>query len=209
MNGDYNIFFELAILPLDITLYFFLLIKWKNSYSPARFRFRMLTLVITIADAMNILNITLINQYARVPNELHILTHSLDVFFSMCASYEFVQYIYAYIDDEKFKRKGTITNQVIMTIMVLLLIQNIFTENIFSYNDSGAMEKGVLFTMLTYFVPLYFVIHSIVILAVRREVFDNGQWFALVASLIILNVMFIVQILFLLNMPKLTKGLGL
>ncbi len=91
MNLDYNIFLEVAVIPLDIIICVFLQIRYSK-HSKINRAFKRFAVVVTIANIFDVVTAVVTSAKAAVPNGAHFIFNTLDSMFAAAAATAFVYY---------------------------------------------------------------------------------------------------------------------
>ena len=67
---DYNIYMEVAVIPLDIALYAYLWLRYTNM-TKINVAFRRFAFVVMIADIFDVATAIVTSAHAAVPNSVH------------------------------------------------------------------------------------------------------------------------------------------
>ena len=196
MKLDYNIFFELAVLPFDIIMFAFLFIRRAEKTEISR-RFHILTGIITAADIADILTAVILSQHTALPNFMHSGITMINCILSALSAYGFVWYIYAYVLDENKQKKGALVNNIVFLSLIVLVFQNIFTGNVFYYNENAEFVRGFLFMPVAYLYPVFYILHGVVVVFGSSDFQQYRQKISLIISLVVLNSFYVIQIVWL------------
>ena len=181
----YNAMPELITLPFAITLYFYLLLRYKNRTNKES-SFRRMVLFVVLASFFDVLVSLLTDSDIidiNIPSGVIIVLNTLDHISASCASYVFIIYVYDYIEYRgRARRVCMIGNQVILLGMIVMFMQNLITGNVFGYDENGMYYEGPLFVYAAYIIPLYFGVFAVVAVIVYRSSFRRIQYYALLGS---------------------------
>ena len=132
MKLDYNIFLELAVIPLDIILCSFLAVRYKEPTPIAR-AFRRFAFFVMIADIVDVLTAVVTSAHALVPNPVHYLFNITDSVLAGFAAFSYIYYVYAYaeMNAEEFQLRNRI-NHILLFTDVFLLLTNPLTGWVFT-----------------------------------------------------------------------------
>ena len=196
MSLEYNIFLEVAVIPMDLVLCCFLVAKYTNLTRVNR-SFRTFAFVIMIADMIDVLTAIVTSANQLVPNSVHYFFNILDSVFAGFSGLAFVYYVYAYVEmDKKKMKRRNIMNWVLMAVDLFLLLTNPFTGWVFTYDANGQYIHQALFVPVAYGFPiLFFAIGSLYMLS-HREKYKKSQIRTLVASVFVVSVLFLLQMMF-------------
>ncbi len=196
MQLDYNIYLEVAVIPLDIILCSFLVIRYTNP-SPVNIAFRRLAFIVLFADIIDVITAIVTSARDRVPNSVHYFFNITDSLFAAFSGFLFIYYVYAYIDmDKKDRRIRDIINYILLFTDITLLLTNPLTGWVFTYDEAGRYIHNFLFVPVAYGFPiLFFFIGSFFMLSHSRN-YKRSQVVAMVLSIIIIGALFFLQMLF-------------
>lgn len=127
MTLDYNIFLEVAVIPLDIILCTFLIIRYTNP-TPVNIAFRRFAFCVLIADVVDVATAVVTSMREAVPNPVHYLFNTTDSILAALSGFFFIYYVYACIDmDHIALRWRDTANKLLLALDILLLLSNPFT----------------------------------------------------------------------------------
>ena len=196
MQLDYNIFLEVAVIPLDIILCSFLVIRYTNP-SPVNIAFRRLAFVVLFADVIDVATAIVTSARERVPNPVHYFFNITDSIFAGITGFLFIYYVYAYIDmDKKARKIRDIINCLLLFLDIALLLTNPLTGWVFTYDEGGNYIHNFLFVPVAYGFPiLFFLIGSFYMLLHNKD-YKKSHIRLLLISIIIMGILFFLQMLF-------------
>ncbi|MBP5555947.1 MAG: response regulator [Lachnospiraceae bacterium] len=171
-NLDYNIYFELAALPVDLIVLFFVLGNYKNEEEP-NFRFKVFASFVTVGCILDIVTAILCST-ENIPNWFRMFFYTYVNFMSVCAGMAYYLYMCAFSGFKK--RKGIlVVGYLINSIYFVLLLINMFTGIAYSYDDSGDAVHGPLFVPIVYMVPLFYVVLGTLLVFKQKKKFSRVQ----------------------------------
>ena len=184
---DYNIYFELAALPVDLIVLFFVLGNYKNE-EEANFRFKIFASFVTVGCVLDIVTAILCSM-EPIPNWLRMFFYTYDNFMAACASMAYYLYMCAF---SKFtKRKGQLLlGYLVNSIYIILLFINIFTGIAYTYDEVGDSIHGPLFVPVVYMVPLFYVILGTFVIFWQKKRFNKVQRVVIIAGLLAILAIF-------------------
>ncbi len=184
---DYNIFFELAALPVDLIVLFFVLGNYKNE-EEANFRFKIFASFVTVGCVLDIVTAILCSM-EPIPNWLRMFFYTYDNFMATCAGMAYYLYMCAF---SKFtKRKGLLLLcYLVNSIYIILLFINIFTGIAYTYDEVGDAIHGPLFVPVVYMVPLFYVILGTFVIFWQKKIFNKVQRVVIIAGLLAILAIF-------------------
>ena len=187
---DYNIYFELATLPVDLIVLFFVLGNYKNE-EEANFRFKIFGSFVTVGCVLDIVT-AIICSMEPIPNWFRMFFYTYVNFLSVCAGMAYYLYMCAF---SKFtQRKGLlILSYIVNSIYLILLFINIFTGIAYSYDEAGDAVHGPLFVIVVYMVPLFYVIMGTFVVFWQKKKFTKVQRIFITAGLLEILAIFLFQ----------------
>ena len=194
MNLDYNIYLELAAIPLDIILCIFLNLRYKKKTN-INIAFKRFAFFVMIATMLDVATAIVTSAHALVPNPLHYVFNTADSFFASLTGIFFIKYIRVYVRNSEFKRRY-VTIQVLLAINVLLLFTNPVTHLVFSYDNNGNYIHEVLFVPVAYGFPILFFVIGCIFMFVHWTHYRRIQVVTMACAVVITTVVFILQMLF-------------
>ena len=187
---DYNIFFELAALPVDLIVLFFVLGNYKNEDEP-NFRFKIFASFVTVGCVLDIVTAILCSMN-DTPNWLRMIFYTYVNFMSACAGMTYYMYMCAF--SGFIRRKGMLIAIYIVNILYLvILFVNLFTGFAYSYDANGKAVHGPLFVPMVYMVPLFYVVMGTVPVILQKKKFTKVQRNFLSIGFIAIILIFIGQ----------------
>ena len=187
---DYNIFFELAALPVDLIVLFFVLGNYKNE-EEANFRFKLFASFVTVGGVLDIVT-AIICSMSDIPNWFRMFFYTYVNFMSACAGMTYYMYMCAF---SKFtRRKGfLVLIYFVNCIYIILLFLNLFTGIAYSYDEYGNAVHGPLFVFVVYMVPLFYVVMGTLVVFLQKKKFTNVQRTFICAGLVAIIMIFLAQ----------------
>ncbi|MCR5672958.1 MAG: HD-GYP domain-containing protein [Lachnospiraceae bacterium] len=196
MNLDYNIFLELAVIPLDIVLYSYLVMRYTNM-TRVNVAFRRFAFIVMIATIVDVATAIVTSAHALVPNPIHYLFNIADSILASLSAFSFIYYIYAYSSMGTESRKlRNVLNYGLLAVNILLLVTNPLTGMVFTYNEAGDYIHEALFVPVAYGFPLIFFAIGSVYMFTHHERYKRNQLIAMAISIIIAGVFFLLQMLY-------------
>ncbi len=196
MSLDYNIFLEVAVIPVDLILYSYLVVRYTNM-TKVNLAFRRFTLAVMTATIFDVATAIVTSAHSRVPNWMHYLFNIGDSTLTSLAAFAFIYYIYAYstMRHESMVCRN-IMNFVLLGINMLLLFTNPLTHLVFSYDSEGNYIHEPLFIPVAYGFPIMFFAIGSVYMFTHRERYRKNQLRAMVIAIISAAIMFTLQMLY-------------
>ncbi len=189
-NLDYNVYFELAALPVDLIVLFFVLGNYKNE-EETNFRFKIFASFVTVGCILDIVTAILCST-DNIPNWFRMFFYTYVNFMSACAGMAYYLYMCAF---SRFKsRKGfLLIGYLINSIYLILLFINMFTGIAYSYDDAGDAVHGPLFVPVVYMVPLFYVVLGTLLVFKQKKKFSKVQRTFMFIGLLAVLAIFLVQ----------------
>ncbi len=196
MNLDYNIFLEVAVIPLNIVLYCYLVFRYTNM-TRVNIAFRRFAFIVMIADIVDVLTAIVTSAKYLVPNPIHYLFNIADSCLTSLAAFAFIYYIYAYSSMEKDDlTRRRIINAILLEANLLLLLSNPLTHLVFRYDSSGNYIHEILFIPVAYGFPILFFAIGSLYMFTHHKRYKRSQIITMVAAIIICGIIFLLQMLF-------------
>lgn len=187
---DYNIYFELAALPVDLTVLFFVLGNYKNEEEP-NFRFKIFASFITVGCVLDIVTAILCSM-DNIPNWFRMFFYTYVNFMAACAGMAY--YLYMCTFSKFTRRKGLlIVSYLVNTIYIIILCLNLFTGIAYSYDEAGNAVHGALFVPVVYMVPLFYVVMGTLLVFFQKKKFTKVQRTFMSIGLIAIIAIFLAQ----------------
>ncbi len=196
MSLDYNIFLEVAVIPVDIILYSYLVLRYTNM-TKVNLAFRRFALIVMCATIVDVATAVVTSAHGLVPNWLHYAFNIADSCLASLSAFAFIYYIYAYstMRHESMVCRN-IMNYVLLGINILLLVTNPLTHIVFSYDSEGNYIHEALFVPVAYGFPIMFFAIGSIYMFTHREKYRKNQLRAMVIAIVSAAVMFILQMLY-------------
>ena len=196
MSMDYNILLEVAVIPLNIVLYLYLVLRYKHM-TPVNVAYRRFAFLVMLADFIDVITAVVTSAHELVPNYTHYGFNILDSVFTSIAAFAFIHYIYAYSesDERNLKiRKGI--NAALLGINLLLLLTNPLTGWVFTYDEAGNYIHEILFVPVAYGFPILFFAIASIYMITHREKYGRTQVRTMIIAIIVCAVVFLLQMLY-------------
>ena len=200
MSLDYNIYLEVAVIPLDIILCTFHVLRYTKP-SAVNLAFRRFAFCVLFSDIIDVITAIVTSARSLVPNPTHYFFNITDSCFAGLSGFLFIYYVYAYIDmDRRDQKIRNIINYGLLLTDFMLLLTNPITGLVFTYDEAGNYIHQILFVPVAYGFPiLFFLIGSEYMLMHRRK-YKPLQVKTMIVSIIIAGMFFALQMLFFDNM---------
>ena len=192
MKLVFNIYLELAVIPLDIILCIYFWHKYRDNTRVNR-EFRVLSVLVTYATVVDVADAFVITYSDIIPNIIKFTHNNLCYILATIASYQFVRYVTAYVGQEFRNSAAAIINKTIFAIYVAILVQNIFTGTVFAYIGSGKAIIGPLYTMIVYVYPLYYILFGGVFILSHSRTYTKSMKLSLLIAFIFMVFMYAIQ----------------
>ena len=187
---DYNIYFELAALPVDLIVLFFVLGNYKNEEEP-NFRFKIFASFVTVGCVLDIVTAILCSM-DNIPNWFRMFFYTYVNFMAACAGMAYYLYMCAFSNFTG--RKGLLLiSYLVNTIYICLLGLNLFTGIAYSYDEYGNALHGPLFVPVVYMVPLFYVVMGTLLVFWQKKKFTKVQRIFMSIGLIAIIAIFLAQ----------------
>ncbi len=196
---EYNVLFELSILPVDVILVLFVMSTYNND-DEKNYRFKIFSSFVTVSTMFNITNAIVMSMHTSVPLWFHKSFNSFNLVLSISCSMTFFYYAVVFVGALKHKKILYIYSYVVGVLFLILLAVNLFTGIIFSYDSNYTMVKTPLWGVMAFMVPLSFVVISVFIFIFMKRKLSSAQIFYLSLGLLTLIVVFSIQMLLYENM---------
>ena len=193
MQLDYNIFFETAVLPIDVMICLYLYVKYGTSGTEINKYFRRFAVVTMISTALDVTSAVVTSIHLASIDWLHMLLLIASQVMKYATVLYFVVYSASFIGSGYFGTKAEKFNFLINIVFVTLEIQNLFTGNAFSFVD-GKLVKGPLWNVLAFGFSLYFTVFGILFLIRYSKNYRREQAMALGIGAILIISLFCIQI---------------
>ena len=184
---NYDVTAEIAALPFICVLFVFLLVRYRNRTKQDKY-FQRMVLFVLLTDALDVLLVILTDNGIGSSGFI-IMLNTIDHISSLCSSFVFVQYIYAYVDykaDSPARKIMNIVNQVLLVFALIMFLQNFITGNILWYDDSGKYYEGPLFVFLSYILQGYYLIYGASVVIIYHKSFRRPQLVSLLAGVAVI-----------------------
>ena len=193
MNLDYNIFLEVAVIPLDIIICVFLQIRYSKR-SEVNKAFRRFAVVVTIADIFDVVTAVVTSAKAAVPNGVHYFFNTVDSMFAAAAAMTFAYYVYSYLRGE-FKNWRVLYHTLVV-MDYLLLLTNPFTHLVFEYDEAGNYIHKELFIPVAYGFPILIFFLGSIYMMIHWKDYKRSQVYTMIASMVGAGIIFFLQMAF-------------
>ncbi len=192
MKLYFNIYLELAMLPLDIILCGYFWRKYGDK-TRANYEFRVLTLLVTLGNLFDIIDAIVVSLGPAVPVLLKYSHNSLTYLIATAGSYQFVRYVSSYAGRKVTGSTGAIINKTLVGIYIVILIQNLATGTVFYYGPDGHLVTGALYTLIVYVYPLYYILYGGIFILSHSSSYRSSMKVALFVTFIFTVGMYFVQ----------------
>lgn len=193
MNLDYNIFLEVAVIPLDIIICVFLQIRYSKRSKINR-AFKRFAVVVTIANIFDVVTAVVTSAKAAAPNGVHFIFNTLDSMFAAAAATAFVYYVFSYLQAEP-KNWGRLCKTLVAVDYVLLLT-NPITHLVFDYDGAGNYIHKEFFILVAYGFPILIFLLGCVYMMIHWKDYKPSQIYTMILSMIGAGIIFFLQMVF-------------
>ena len=196
MSLDYNIFLEVAVIPLDIALFVYLLVRY-TSPTKVNIAFRRFTCAVMITTIFDVITAIVSSAHTLVPNPVHYFFNMTDSALASLSAFLFIYYIYAYCTmNQTASKLRNLMNYTLLAVNYLLLLTNPITGWVFTYDEAGNYIHEFLFIPVAYGFPiLFFVIASIYMLR-HHKMYKKSQIVSMSLAILIAGTLFFLQMLY-------------
>lgn len=196
MTLDYNIFLEVAVIPLDIVLCIFLVMRYTNP-TKVNIAFRRFAFCVLFADMVDVATAVVTSAHEAVPNPVHYLFNTADSILAALSGFLFIYYVYAYADmDRTALRWRDTLNKCLLALDILLLLTNPLTGWVFTYDAGGKYIHQALFVPVAYGFPILFFAIGSAFMLIHRENYKPIQVKVMLLSIVTAAILFLSQMLF-------------
>ncbi len=194
MSLDYNIYLEVAAIPLDIILCVFLNLRYKKN-SKSIIALKRFAVLVLIATTVDVATAVVTSAHDLVPNWIHYIFNTSDSLLASITGVFFIKYIRTYVRNNEFKKRY-ITTQILLFVNVLLLATNPVTHLVFSYDENGNYIHEILFVPVAYGFPILFFVIGCAYMYIHWKHYNRIQVITMSWAIIIVAIFFTVQMLF-------------
>lgn len=196
MSLDYNIFLEIAVIPLDIALFVYLLVRY-TSPTKVNIAFRRFTCAVMITTIFDVITAIVSSTHTLVSNPVHYFFNMTDSALASLSAFLFIYYIYAYCTmNQTASKLRNLMNYTLLAVNYLLLLTNPITGWVFTYDDAGNYIHQFLFVPVAYGFPiLFFVIASIYMLR-HHMMYKKSQLMTMSLAVLVAGTLFLLQMLY-------------
>ncbi|MBE5824737.1 MAG: HD-GYP domain-containing protein [Butyrivibrio sp.] len=196
MSLDYNIFLEVAVIPLDIALFVYLLVRY-TSPTKVNIAFRRFTCAVMITTIFDVITAIVSSSHTLVPNPVHYFFNMTDSALASLSAFLFIYYIYAYCTmNQTASKLRNLMNYTLLAVNYLLLLTNPITGWVFTYDEAGNYIHEFLFIPVAYGFPiLFFVIASIYMLR-HHMMYKKSQLITMLLAILVAGTLFFLQMLY-------------
>lgn len=196
MTLEYNIYLEFAMIPLDIILCVFLLIRYTKR-TKVNIAFKRFAFTVTIANIMDVLTAIVTSAHEDVPNAIHYFFNTTDSMLAALSGFLFIYYVYAYVKmDESHYRIRKMVNNLLLILDFLLLFTNPFTHWVFEYDANGNYIHNFLFTPVAYGFPILFFLIDSIYMLIHWKDYKKTQIYTLIVTVIVVGIVMCIQMFF-------------
>lgn len=202
----YNINYEVAAIAFMIIFFFSLKAQYPKDVREIQ-NFANALLIYIVATALDIISAIMISYASQIPCWVNMIVNAVYAISCAIFFYSLEQYISKYLLLERMVWEKKLSN-IICAVYCVILVTNYFTHWIFYFDDNGNYIHGPLYVLI-FLIPLYFILVTGMILAVRNRKFDRKQkisiWIYTVLGIIgpIIQVLFATNVLLCMFTPSL------
>ncbi|WP_029319912.1 ATP-binding response regulator [Butyrivibrio sp. AE3004] len=191
----FNIFLELAVIPLDFILCVFFQIRYTDNTRVNR-EFKLLSYLVFFGTIIDVVDAVMLAYESVLPPVSMYAINTLNYALATFGAYQFVRYVISYVGEEYYQTTGAFINRVLLLIYSAILIQNFFTGTVFSYSPDRHMISGPLFTLVVYAYPLYYIMSGGVFILSHGESYARKMKYALAATFGFMVTLYSLQMFF-------------
>lgn len=193
---DYNILLEVAMIPLDLIICGFLVIRYNNRTRVNR-AFKNFAFTVMTANILDVVTAIVTSMHDRVPNSVHYFFNISDSIFAAFTGFFFIYYIYAYVNmDETHFLLRNIFNTTLLIIDIIILVTNPVTHLVFEYDAEGNYIHNILFNPVAYGFPILFFILGCIYMLRHWKNYKRRQVITLIVSMVTASSLFFIQMIF-------------
>ena len=189
-----NIIPEIVALPFALTLYFFMLFRYRNQ-SRKDVSFTHNLLVVSISIIIDILT-CIFTDTGIVSEGIIIGIHTLSLVSYAFIPFFFILYIYDYSDNVNSRSRPVMTavTYLVFTAVAVLFLQNLINENIFGTDENGRFFRSDLYPVFAFGAPCIFGIYAFISTIVFRKNIRRSQFIVIIFSFVIVGISIILQL---------------
>ncbi|WP_408072131.1 hybrid sensor histidine kinase/response regulator [Butyrivibrio sp. JL13D10] len=191
----YNIFLELAMIPLDFILCTFFLIRYKDDTRVNR-EFKLLALLVLSGTVIDVVNAIVMSYGSAIPIFPRYVLNALNYISATLGAFQFVRYVISYVGEQYNKTTGAFINRVLLGIYGMIILFNVFFDTVFYYLPTGELKAGPLFMLVVYAYPLYYILCGGVFILSHSESYARRMKFALAVTFVFVVVLYAIQMFF-------------
>ncbi len=196
MKLDYNIYLEVAVIPLDVILCSFVFLRYNNR-TKVNTAFKNFAYMVTTANIIDVATAVASSMHDKIPNEIHYLFNITDSIFAALTGFLFIYYIYAYVNmDETNMHIRNFVNYMLLFADITLLLTNPLTHLVFEYDEKGNYIHNALFVPVAYGFPMLFFAIGCIYMFTHWKDYKRRQIIAVIVAIIVTSAVFILQMLF-------------
>ena len=193
MELEYNLFFEMAAIPLDIVICLFIFLRHKKN-TPTNVTLKRFAVIVTLATSVDVATAVVTSAKAAVPNVVHYIFNTVDSMLAAASGVAFIYYIYTYVKGE-FKGRYIVVH-ILIIIDYILLLTNPITKLVFEYDSAGNYIHKELFLLVAYVFPILFFIIGSVYMFTHWRNYRRSQIIAMIIAIVLSGICFVLQMLF-------------
>jgi len=193
MELEYNLFFEMAAIPLDIVICLFIFLRHKKK-TPTNVTLKRFAVIVTLATTVDVATAVVTSAKAAVPNVVHYIFNTVDSMLAAASGVAFIYYIYTYVKGE-FKGRYIVVH-ILIIIDYILLLTNPITKLVFEYDSAGNYIHKELFLLVAYVFPILFFIIGSVYMFTHWRNYRRSQIIAMIIAIVLSGICFVLQMLF-------------
>ena len=194
-NIPYNLYYELAIIPVDVVILIFVLKSYKDD-TEANFRFKIFSSFVAISTTLDVLTSMIHSMGNDLPLWFRVTFNAIDCFIAFFTALSFSIYMSAFSGETKEGRgrfRKTL-NAIVNVSYTSILLINFFVPIVFTFDAEGKYVHGPLYFLIAFLFPLFYAVEGVFIAVMNKKRFTRIQLFALRGALLITIFFFCLQI---------------
>ncbi|MBP5605980.1 MAG: response regulator, partial [Ruminiclostridium sp.] len=189
-----NIIPEIVALPFALTLYFFMLVRYRNQ-SRKDVSFRHNLLVVSISIIIDILT-CIFTDTGIVSENIIIGIHTFSLISYAFIPFFFILYIYDYSDNVNKRSRPVMTavSYLVFAAVAVTFLQNLINENIFGTDENGRFFRSSLYPVFEFGARCIFGIYALISTIFFRKSIRRSQFIVIIFSFVIVGISIILQL---------------
>ncbi len=188
----YNLYFEIAIIPVDLVILIYVLKSYKEE-SESSYRFKIFASFVTISTSLDVVTSVIHSLGNSLPYLFRMIFNSIDCYVAFFTSFSFAVYMASFSGKGSIGKSQKILNYVINLIYTAIIIVNLFVPIAFSFDENGMYTRGPLYMILAFLFPLFYAFEGCLIAYRNKKKFTKIQMFCLRIALFETVFFFLLQ----------------